>query len=173
VATSLARFGQQKPIVVDPSGVVIAGNATLAAARSLGWTHLAAVESTLTGAERTAYGIADNRSGELADWSGDVLADLIGGLDDDLRDLLEFSDAEIDELARTAADLDTLPAEAALVEDPAEMGVEPLPAITWVMLGVPTANLGEVQGQIDTLSKRPDVVIYMGMSNRDPNKKQT
>jgi hypothetical protein len=34
IKASLARFGQQKPIVVGRDGVVIAGNGTLAAARS-------------------------------------------------------------------------------------------------------------------------------------------
>ena len=40
IAGSLTRFGQQRPIVVDPTGVVIAGNGTLQAARSLGWESM-------------------------------------------------------------------------------------------------------------------------------------
>jgi len=75
IKASLRQFGQQKPIVVDSRGVVIAGNGTLEAARQLGWTHIAAVESELTGKDRTAYAIADNRTGELAEWDEDILAE--------------------------------------------------------------------------------------------------
>lgn len=41
---SLAKFGQQKPIVIS-NGVVVAGNGTLEAARSLGWESIRAVTS--------------------------------------------------------------------------------------------------------------------------------
>lgn len=71
---SLRRFGQQKPIVVDATNVVRAGNGTLAAARSLGWTTIAAVRSELVGAEMSAYAIADNRSAELAEWDAELLS---------------------------------------------------------------------------------------------------
>src|SRR4051812_9327443 len=64
IKASLRRFGQQKPIVVDGSGIVRAGNGTLAAAIALGWTHIKIVRSNLAGSEATAYGIADNRAGD-------------------------------------------------------------------------------------------------------------
>ena len=35
IKASLARFGQQKPLVVDADGVVRAGNGTLVAAKAL------------------------------------------------------------------------------------------------------------------------------------------
>lgn len=72
IATSLARFGQQKPIVIDEAGVVIAGNGTLAAAVSLGWTHVAAVRSDLAGVERLLFSIADNRTAELSSWADEA-----------------------------------------------------------------------------------------------------
>lgn len=68
VMQSLARFGQQKPIVVSADGKVIAGNATLEAARRLKWTHLTVVRTTLEPMEAMAYAIADNRTAELAEW---------------------------------------------------------------------------------------------------------
>ena len=39
IVRSLSSFGQRKPIVVR-EGVVVAGNGTLRAARSLGWTYI-------------------------------------------------------------------------------------------------------------------------------------
>ena len=74
IAASLARFGQQKPIVIDGKNVVRAGNGTLAAAKALGWTHVDAVRTGLSGVEATAFAIADNRTAELAEWDSDILA---------------------------------------------------------------------------------------------------
>ena len=68
IKASLSRFGQQKPIVVDGDGIVRAGNGTWTAAKALGWKEITVVRTTLKGAEATAYAIADNRTGELAEW---------------------------------------------------------------------------------------------------------
>ena len=80
IKASLAKFGQQKPIVIDEQNVVIAGNGTLVAAKSLGWNEIAVVRSSLSQTEATAFAIADNRTSELASWNLD-------GLDLALRDL--------------------------------------------------------------------------------------
>ena len=80
IAAALETFGQQKPIVADADGVVLAGNGTLEAARSLGWTHLAVVRSALSGARGRAFALADNRSAELAQWDHRVLAEELAGL---------------------------------------------------------------------------------------------
>lgn len=70
---SLAKFGQQKPIVVNARDIVIAGNGTLQAASEMGWTEIDIVRSELDGFDATAYAIADNRTAELAAWDDDVL----------------------------------------------------------------------------------------------------
>jgi ParB-like chromosome segregation protein Spo0J len=68
VRTSLAKFGQRKPIVVD-GDVVVAGNGTLVAARREGWTHIATVDADgLSPEEVRAYALADNRTAELSSW---------------------------------------------------------------------------------------------------------
>ena len=77
---SLAKFGQQKPIVVDGAGVVVAGNGTLQAARLLGWSSVDVVRTRLEGAEAVAYAIADNRTAELAAWDDDALASTLASL---------------------------------------------------------------------------------------------
>lgn len=70
VRESLRQYGQKKPIVVRrQTMVVVAGNGTLEAARSLGWTKLAAVVQDMTDVEAAGYGIADNRTAELACWN--------------------------------------------------------------------------------------------------------
>ncbi len=80
---SLARFGQQKPIVISANNVVIAGNGTLAAAQELGWSDIWCYRSQLTGSDATAFAIADNRTAELADWEAGVLSETLKALKDE------------------------------------------------------------------------------------------
>jgi len=96
IIDSLRAFGQQKPIVVDRRGVVIAGNGTLEAARRLGWDEIAIVRTDLDPTQATAYGIADNRTAELAEWDSEVLTSLMDSLDDEMRELLHFDEKELD-----------------------------------------------------------------------------
>jgi DNA modification methylase len=95
IKASLRKFGQQKPIVVDAKGIVIAGNGTMTAAQELGWTEIAAVRTDLVGVEATAFAIADNRSAELAEWSDD-LAGVLKSLADANVDLAELGFAQND-----------------------------------------------------------------------------
>jgi hypothetical protein len=95
IKSSLQRFGQQKPIVVDSSNIVRAGNGTLAAAKALGWKTIAAVRSELPKTELTAYAITDNRSAELAEWDAEILSATLA--DTEIGDV-GFSTAEIDKL---------------------------------------------------------------------------
>jgi len=92
IRDSLRAFGQQKPIVVDARGIVIAGNGTLEAAKRLGWTEIAIVRTELDPGQATAFGIADNRTAELAEWDDEVLRSLLDSMDDDLRDILDCDD---------------------------------------------------------------------------------
>lgn len=92
---SLAKFGQQKPLVVDYKNIVIAGNGTLAAAKELGWDEIDIVRTALKGSELTAYGLADNRTGELASWDMEALTahlDALKAEDFDL-DAIGFDDS--------------------------------------------------------------------------------
>jgi site-specific DNA-methyltransferase (adenine-specific) len=87
IADSLQQFGQRKPIVVWGK-TVVAGNGTMAAARSLGWTEIEIVRvpDDWSSDQVKAYALADNRSAELAAWDEQVLA----------SQLLELQEAEFD-----------------------------------------------------------------------------
>lgn len=75
VAASLREYGWRQPIVVDDTLTVIAGHTRLAAARSLGMTTVPVhVARGLTKAQVRAYRIADNRTGQEAEWDNDLLA---------------------------------------------------------------------------------------------------
>lgn len=69
IRSSLKKFGQQKPIIIDENNIVIAGNGTLEAARSLGWDTIDCVVTTLDDFNKAAFAIADNRTAELATWN--------------------------------------------------------------------------------------------------------
>ena len=83
IAASLNKFGQRKPIVVH-NGVVIAGNGTLEAAKSLGWKEIAVSVCPADWDADTAkaYALADNRSSELAEWDDKILSTQLLDLDD-------------------------------------------------------------------------------------------
>lgn len=104
IASSLRRFGQQKPIVIDSKGVVRAGNGQLAAAKMLGWTHIRVVRSDLPATELTAFAIADNRTAELAEWDEEILGSVLS--DAELGDV-GFTSDEIKSFGEDdAGDLD-------------------------------------------------------------------
>lgn len=104
ISESLDRHGQQKVIVVQPDGLILAGNHTYQAAVALGWTHVAAVVTDLEGQDRQSFMLADNRLSDLADYDTAALiaqlqslADLGGtGFDfDDLDNLIAFDQEEL------------------------------------------------------------------------------
>jgi DNA modification methylase len=83
IAHSLEKFGQRKPICVTPDSIVVAGNGTLEAAKSLGWTEIVIARTPVgwTWEQIRAFALADNRTAELAEWDDKVLADQLLELD--------------------------------------------------------------------------------------------
>lgn len=107
VRSSLAGFRQQTPIVIDGDRICRKGNATLAAARLLGWTHIAAVQTTLKGSQAIAYAIADNRSGDTAvgsQWDEPALVEFLKVLPHELPEPVDLGFSS-DEIAGIEADL--------------------------------------------------------------------
>ena len=99
IAESLERFGQQKPIVVDADGVILAGNHTYQAAVLLEWTHVAAVTSGLEGGERAGFALAYNRLSDLANYDDEALIAMLSEVaGTDLYDADLLSAEDIDRL---------------------------------------------------------------------------
>ncbi len=91
IADSLRQFGQRKPLVVRSSTMVVeAGNGTLMAARMLGAKRVAAILCDDDEASAIAYAIADNRTGELAQWDWPQLSDHLRELAEQEVDLGEL-----------------------------------------------------------------------------------
>ena len=107
VAKSIKEFGWQQPIVVDSEMVVIAGHTRLKAAERLGLTEVPViVADNLTHEQVKAYRIADNKTGEIAEWNYDLLPFEIKDLQDANFDLslLGFDTDELDKLLNGDAD---------------------------------------------------------------------
>lgn len=74
-AASFEEHGQQEPIVLNREMFLLAGEGRWLAARSLGWTHIAALASDIDGdGQQQLYAIRDNRTAELSDWDLGKLA---------------------------------------------------------------------------------------------------
>lgn len=90
IKQSLKECGQQKPIVINEDNVVLAGNGTMAAAKSLGWDKLWVSRTTLDKSRADLFAILDNRSAELAEWDAEDLTFALDELDNQGWDLKDF-----------------------------------------------------------------------------------
>ncbi len=105
VAASLAEFGFRQPIVVDENGVIIAGHTRWKAAKQLGLAKVPVhIATGLTPEQARAYRIADNKTGELADWDLEILPIELSDLRDSGFDMgvLAFDEEELGRLLSDA-----------------------------------------------------------------------
>lgn len=109
VAASIREFGFTNPVLIDADGGIIAGHGRVMAARKLGMAEVPCVRlAHLTGAQRRAYVIADNKLAMNAGWDEEMLAL-------ELRDLqgmdfdLSLTGFESDDIAAMLAGLDATP----------------------------------------------------------------
>ncbi len=111
VVASIKRFGFTAPILVRKSNnEVIAGHTRLKAALILGLDRVPVRFLNLSEGEAHALALADNKIGELADWSDgshDVLREL-ASVDVDLEGL-GFSDDEVADLFTSETDTQSKP----------------------------------------------------------------
>jgi DNA modification methylase len=112
IRASLEQFGQRRAAVVRSDGTVLAGNGMLEAARSLGWSKLSVtvVPDEWSEEQARAYALADNRTGELAEWD-------VAVLDEHLVEL-EVAGLDIEALGFDSPERETLSAEEEDVPEP-------------------------------------------------------
>ena len=81
IAESLEINRQYRPIVVQESTKkILAGNHTWQAAKSLGWAEIAVVYVDVNDEEAKRIVLADNKTNDLADYDGQILAELLRDL---------------------------------------------------------------------------------------------
>ena len=106
IASSIAEFGFNNPILVDTKAGIIAGHGRLLAARKLQLTEVPVIVlDHLTDAQKRAYVIADNQLALNAGWDEALLAAELAALqqEDFNLGLIGFED---EELARLLAGQD-------------------------------------------------------------------
>jgi DNA modification methylase len=104
IARSITAFGWTNPLLVDETGIIIAGHGRLEAARKLGMAEVPTITLTgLSADQKRALVIADNQLALNAGWDAELLALELGELGAAGFDigLIGFSD---DELAAILAD---------------------------------------------------------------------
>lgn len=126
VAESIRAFGWRQPLVVEPSGAIIAGHTRLQAAALLGYSIVpVVVAADLTPDEAKALRVIDNRSGDLTSWDAEklceVLDDIPAGLDIAL-DAFDFDGllASLGPAPAPPSDRDQAPGDGAGAEAPGE-----------------------------------------------------
>ncbi len=101
VAASIREFGFKQPIVVDTDGIIVCGHTRWKAARQLGLKKVPVhVATDLSPEQIRAYRIADNKTGELAEWDFEILPIELAELREagfDLE-LLAFDEKELTQL---------------------------------------------------------------------------
>lgn len=91
VASSIAEFGFNVPIVIDRNNVLVTGHTRLLAAKKLGLTKVPCILAEhLTESMAKAYRIADNKVAELATWNTDLLQTELDELKELNFDMTEF-----------------------------------------------------------------------------------
>lgn len=101
LVASITEFGWTNPVLIDEAGGIIAGHGRVMAAQQMGMDQVPCIRLPhLTGAQRRAYVLADNRLALNAGWDDALLAQELAdlqGMDFDLS-LLGFDAGELTDL---------------------------------------------------------------------------
>ena len=98
---SIPVVGFGAPLVARRSDRrVVAGHARLEAALQLELEHVPVRFMDLTDDQAAAMTLLDNRVGELAQWDGPGVAQIVEALPQDLAELMAWTDDDLEELAR-------------------------------------------------------------------------
>jgi len=99
IAASIREFGFTNPILIDADGGIIAGHGRTMAARKLGLGEVPCIRLTnLTGAQKKAYIIADNKLALNAGWDDELLKIELSDLAELHLELTGFTQIEINSL---------------------------------------------------------------------------
>ena len=95
VANSIQEFGFKVPIIVDKDNIIVTGHTRLKAAQKLGLKEVPVIYADdLTEEQIKAFRIADNKTGEKANWDLDKLKIELEDINIDMTDF-GFGDFEL------------------------------------------------------------------------------
>ena len=83
VAASIKNFGFKIPVVIDKDDVVVCGHTRIKSAKRLGMKKVPCIiADDLTEEQIRAFRLADNKTGEIAEWDFEKLEEELRALDD-------------------------------------------------------------------------------------------
>jgi len=157
VAASIREFGFKVPIIVDKDGVIVAGHTRLKAAEKLGLKTVPVIRADdLTEEQVKAFRLADNKTGEIAEWDFEKLEEELRALDD--IDMGQFGFAE----------MDPVPDRETLENDGGELIDRTKTEIT-IKIRFPNVNAWRVNEQKirDTVDEIDGVTVSVGGEDED------
>ena len=144
LAKIISHQGWRAPVVVSKrSGCIVSGHGRVEAALLLGLKVVPVnFQDFPSDSDELAHLVADNRIAELAEMDNAALAALI---EDEFRGKIDL------ELAGIIEELGE--AELKEVKEPVP------PAMSWVLIGIPTVKFGEINEAIERIAARADTMV--------------
>jgi len=173
---SISDFGAARSIVVDENGVVLCGNGTVEAAAIHGINRvlviptdgntLVAVQRTdLSPTAKTGLALADNRSSDTSEFSGQLLAELMEA--DTMLDISPwFTEDEFSALQK-ADEVESLPPEEPAAKSGLEIKIAFNNQEAFDRFGSLLVQLAASLPELDELSERLALVIEEHLNRRD------
>jgi ParB-like chromosome segregation protein Spo0J len=153
IAGSIQEFGFCNPVLIDATNGIIAGHGRVMAAQLLKLETVPCLRlSHLTDAQKRAYVLADNRIALSSGWNQELLDEELQRLADESFDtaLLGFDD---EELLRSLG----------MVEEPdlKEIKILEPPRMTWVLIGIPTTQFGDINEAVERIAGLETTIVEM------------
>jgi hypothetical protein len=154
VAESIRQFGFRQPIVIDADGVIVCGHTRWKAAQKLGLDTVPVhVATDLTPEQIRAYRIADNSTNDMSDFAIPALRQELASIEFDMSMMEEGLAAQVTEI-----EIPIKPIE-----------VRPLPALAWVLVGIPIERYDQLAPLIERAAELENVVIHTTIAD-EPSK---
>ena len=98
VAESIKQFGFKVPVVIDKDNIIVAGHTRYKAAKKLSLDNIPCIiADDLTDEQIKAFRLADNKTGEMAEWDFELLNSELSELDFDMGDFGFYAMADSEE----------------------------------------------------------------------------
>lgn len=157
VAESLKQFNWRQPIVVDKNMVIVVGHTRWEAAKLNGETRaLVHVADDLSEEQCRAYRIADNRTGEVAEWDqARLMAEVLA--------LSQAQEVDLGVLGFTKDELDALSGQS----DDAPRALDnfetmPVDGDKWILMRAPESQCARALNALQKLALKDAHIEYSG-----------
>lgn len=157
IAGSIQEFGFCNPVLIDSANGIIAGHGRVLAAHKLGLATVPCLRlGHLTEAQKRAYILADNRLALNAGWDEALLEEELRRLVEDGQDVavLGFDENELTRAIGPDNGVALTP-----------LKITEQPAMTWVLVGIPTVAFGSISGLIEQMAAMEGVLVETSLGN--------